>query len=203
MWFRESLKSPEWIAAYALTIQIGIFAWQARILRRHAGTLEKHTDIAGKQEETAKLIGAALAQQQQIMTAQFKFQKQLEAQSERKIVFDLIMNLLTSVYSLTAKLSVVQYSSGSEVEEIREAWTRMDNCATTCQMALLGCEHMSREELKHFSGYLDDVSQLKQTNAANRADYYLLVTLNEKHKDFLNTVAKNRKAAIAAITSGT
>ena len=55
-------------------------------------------------------------------------------------MFDLITRLLTSVYSLTAKLNVVQYTSPREVEEIREAWTRMDNDATVCRMALIGSE---------------------------------------------------------------
>ncbi len=118
-------------------------------------------------------------------------------------MFDLIIKLLTSVYSLTAKLNVVQYAHPREVEEIREAWTSMDNDATACRMALLGCEHLSGEEQKHFSGYLEDISQLKQTNAGNNADYHQLKTLNDKHKDFLKTVSQNRKAAIAAITSGT
>jgi hypothetical protein len=200
-WFRGSLRDPSWIAAYALLIQVFIFWWQARILRRHATTLEQHTRIAATQATTADLIRQALQQQEAILKAQFKFQKQLEAQSERKIMFDLIIQLLTSVYSLTAKLTVAQYTTPQEVDKITEAWTRMENDATVCRMALLGCEHLSKDELNHFSGYLEDVSQLKQTNAGNRADYHQLKTLNDKHKDFLAIVAKDRKAAIAAITS--
>ncbi|MGC2057906.1 MAG: hypothetical protein WA653_06570 [Candidatus Sulfotelmatobacter sp.] len=116
-------------------------------------------------------------------------------------MFDLITRLLTSVYSLTAKLNVVQYTSPREVEEIREAWTRMDNDATVCRMALIGSEYLSEAESKHFAAYLDDISQLKQTNAGNNADYHQLRTLNEKHRDFLQVVAENRRAAIATITA--
>jgi hypothetical protein len=147
------------------------------------------------------LIRQALQQQKVILKDQFTFQKQMEAQSERKVMLDLITQLLTSVYSLTAKLVVVQYTSPHEVEEIREAWTRMDNNATVCRMALSGSEHLSEDESRHFTAYLDDVKQLKQTNAGNHADYHQLEALNEKHKDFLTIVAQNRKAALARITS--
>jgi hypothetical protein len=201
MWFRGSLRDPSWIAAYALLIQVFIFWWQARILRRHAATLEEHTRIAGTQSTTADLIRQALQRQETILKEQFKFQKQLEAQSERRIMFDLITRLLTSVYSLTAKLNVVQYTSPREVEEIREAWTRMDNDATVCRMALIGSEYLSEDESKHFAAYLDDISQLKQTNAGNNADFHQLRTLNDKHRDFLQVVAENRRAAIATITA--
>jgi hypothetical protein len=147
------------------------------------------------------LIRQALQRQEVILKDQFKFQKQLEAQSERKIMLDLITQLLTSVHSLTAKLVVAQYTAPQEVEQIREAWTRMDNQATVCRMALLGCEHLSREELDHFHCYLEDVGQLKQTNAGNHADYHQLKTLNDKHKDFLTIVATNSRGAIAGISS--
>jgi hypothetical protein len=116
-------------------------------------------------------------------------------------MFDLIINLLTSVHSLTAKLVIAQYTTPQEVERITEAWTQMDNNATICRMELLGCEHLSKEELDHFSGYLEDIGQLKQTNAGNHADYTQLKNLNDKHKDFLTILSKNRKAAIAALTS--
>ena len=202
MWFRESLRHPDWVAAFALSIQILIFAWQAWILRRHAGTLEKHTDIADKQQQTAKLIGEALIQQGKIMAAQFSFQRQLEAQSERKIMFDLIVKLLTSVNSLTANLGVAQYTNPREIEQIQEAWIRMDNNATACRMALIVSEHLSRDEEKHFACYLADIAQLNQTNASNHADYIQLKNLNEKHKDFLALMTKNKNAAIAAITIG-
>lgn len=201
VWFRGSIRDPSWIAAYALLIQVFIFWWQARILRRHATTLEEHTRIAGTQSTTADLIRQALQRQEVILKDQFKFQKQLEAQSERRIMFDLITRLLTSVYSLTAKLTVVQYTSPREVEEIREAWTRMDNDATVCRMALLGSEHLSDDESKHFTAYLDDISQLRQTNAGNNADYHQLKAFNDRHKDFLRVVAENRRAAIAAIAA--
>jgi len=201
LWFRNSLRSPEWIAAYALSIQIGIFAWQAWILRRHAGTLEKHTEIAKKQSDTAELIGKALSQQGKIMTDQFKFQKQLEAQSERKIMFDLIIELLASVHSLTSKLNASTIVSPEEIEEIRKAWSRMDNVAAACKMAMIGYEHLSEDELNHFAAYLHDIEDLKQTNVG-RNDYQQLKAFSDKHKDFLVILADNRKAAIAAITSG-
>jgi hypothetical protein len=92
----------------------------------------EHTGIAGTQATTADLIRQALQQQEVILKDQFKFQKQLEAQAERKVIFDLITQLLTSVYSLTAKLVVVQYTSPHEVEEIREhglVWTTAQRCA--------------------------------------------------------------------------
>jgi len=201
LWFVHSFRDPAWIAAYALSIQVVIFWWQSRILGRHAATMEKQTEISRTQADTADLIGKALTQQGKIMTAQFNFQRQLEAQSERKIMFDLIIKLLTSVHSLTAKLVVAQYTGPQEVEQIREAWTQMDNDATACRSALIGCEHLSKEERDHFNGYLEDIAQLKQTNAANHADYTQLQNLNDKHKDFLTLMAQNRKAAIAAITS--
>jgi hypothetical protein len=199
VWFRGSLRDPSWIAAYALLTQVFIFWWQARILRRHAATLEEHTRIAGTQATTADLVRQALQRQEAILKDQFKLQRQLEAQSERRIMFDLITRLLTSVYSLTAKLTVVQYTSPREIEEIRDAWTRMDNDATVCRMALIGSEYMSEAESRHFTDYLDDIRQLKQTNAGNNADYHQLRAFNERHKDFLTVVAENRKAAVRAI----
>lgn len=165
--------------------------------------MERQTEISQKQADTAELIGKALSQQGTIMTAQFNFQRQLEAQSERKIMFDLIIKLLTSVHSLTAKLVVAQYTTPQEIERIREAYTRMDNDATACRSALIVCEHLSKNERDHFYGYLEDVAQLNQTNAGNHADYIQIKNLNDKHEDFMTLMAENRHAAIAAITSGT
>ncbi len=201
VWFRSSLRDPSWIAAYALSLQIFIFGWQGWILRRHAITLEHHQEIAEEQASTADLIGQAMNQQMTLMSDLLKFQKLLETQSERKIVFDLFTQLLTSVYSLTAKLTVVQYTSHQEVEQITDCWTRMDNNATVCRMALKSCEYLSDDEVRHISAYLDDVGQLKQTNAGNRADYHQLMSFNARHDDILTIVAKDRKEAIATITS--
>jgi hypothetical protein len=75
----------------------------------------------------------------------------------------------------------------------------MDNDATVCRMALIGSEYMSEAESRHFTDYLDDIRQLKQTNAGNNADYHQLRAFNERHKDFLTVVAENRKAAVRAI----
>lgn len=202
LWFRESLRHPEWIAAYALSVQIFIFAWQARILRRHAGTLEEHTAIAARQEQTAKLIGEALTQQGKIMASQFNFQKQLEAQAERKTMFDLIIRLLASVSSLTSKLNASTLGTAQEVEEIRRVWSDMENNATACRMALIVSEHLSEDETNHFVDYLHDLHGLKQTNMS-RNDYQQLERFNDRHKDFLTILGKNRDAAVKAITSGT
>ena len=195
-WFAHSFRDPAWVAAYALTVQIGIFAWQGWILRRHAKTLETHVGIADKQEKTATLINAALDQQKLILINQFNFQKQLQAESERRIVFDLIVKLLASVHNLTARLAITTYSRAGEVEAITEAWVGMDNDVTSSRMALLDCEHLGLDEKAYLIDYVMDVSQLKQTNAANQADYIQLKNLNEKYKDFWATLIKNRKTAI-------
>jgi hypothetical protein len=77
----------------------------------------------------------------------------------------------------------------------------MDNNATVCRMALKSCEYLSDDEVRHISAYLDDVGQLKQTNAGNRADYHQLMSFNARHDDILTIVAKDRKEAISAIAS--
>jgi hypothetical protein len=63
-----SRLGPDWTAAIALSVQALIFLlqavilyWQGRILRRHAATLEKQTEIAGVQANNAAKIGATLA----------------------------------------------------------------------------------------------------------------------------------------------
>jgi len=182
LWFRESLRHPEWIAAYALSIQILIFAWQAWILRRHAETLEKHTDIADKQEQTAKLIGQALAQQGTIMSNQLEFQKLLAVQRERKDILDQMVRLHTSIQALAVQIETMPFSP-EEVAKISQAWVVMKAEEANCRKVLVSCALLSKGEWEHFSTYLKDVGALQNTGDLTR-DLNQLRTLNNKHKDF-------------------
>ena len=203
MWFRNSLRDPSWVVAYALSLQLLIFGLQAWIFGKHAKTFEAHKDIADRQATTADLIRTALQNQETISKSQLNLQRQLESQSERRIVFDLMTTLLTSVDRLTEKLSRVTTITKEVNDELNETFIKVRNDATVSRMAILSTQHLSQDELNHFSAYLDDVNQLKQTNAPNHADYFQLKAFQDRHKDFLKIVAENRKTAIAAITSGT
>lgn len=183
MWFRESLHHADWIAAYALLIQVFIFFWQARILRRHATTLEEHTAIAGTQATTADLIRQAVQQQEAILKDQFKFQQLLQTQAEKRAIFDLMVQLYGSVQTLTAKVNAAP-SSQKGLDEITQCWIDMRKYATACTQALVTSAHLSQDGWKCFLAYVSDVGQL-QSSTNQTAEYNQLYEFNKKHQDFL------------------
>ena len=202
-WFRHSFRDPAWVAGYALTFQVVIFGVQARIFSKHAKTFEAQKEIAKEQAETAKAIKERLQQQEGVLKSQFSFQKQIVAQSERRLVFDLMTKLLTSVYGLEKKLAKVTQITNDVDKELHEAFIRVGSDATICRMALLGTELLSQQELGYFTRYVEEVSALKQSNAPNHADYTAVKNLQQRYENFWQIVAVNRREAIAAITSGT
>jgi len=183
VWFRGSLRDPSWIAAYALLVQVLIFWCQARILRRHATTLEEHTGIARTQATTADLIRQAVQQQEAILKDQFTFQQLLQMQAEKKRIFDLIVQLYGSVQSLTAKVNAAP-STPKELGEIAQAWIDMNQFATACSQALITSGHLGKDEWSCFLTYVSDVAKLQRSNNQT-AEFNQLRDFNDKHKDFL------------------
>jgi hypothetical protein len=98
MWLRnfvEHHRSPEWIAAFALLIQAGIFGLHAWILHRHGKSLEENVKIAKTQTDAGQLMakaweqqGKTLDDQTKIMNEQFKFQRRVTAQADRQQTYD-------------------------------------------------------------------------------------------------------------------
>jgi len=189
MWFRNSLRDPSWVAAYALLIQVFIFFWQARILRRHAATLEEHTAIAGTQATTADLIRQAVQQQEAILKDQFKFQQLLQTQSEKKAIFDLMVQLYGSVQTLTSKVNAAP-STQKGLTEIMECWIDVKKYATACTQALVTSAHLDTDGRELFFSYIDDVGKL-QPSTNQTAEYNQLRDFNTKYKDFLALVIQS------------
>jgi hypothetical protein len=183
VWFRASLRDPSWIAAYALLIQVFIFGWQARILRRHATTLEEHTEIARAQATTADLIRQAVQQQEVILNAQFNFQQRLQTQAEKKAIFDLMVQLYGSVQTLTTKVNAAP-STQKGLDEITQCWIDMKKYATACTQALVTSAHLSKDGWECFLTYISDVGKL-HPSSNQTAEYNQLRDFNDKHKDFL------------------
>ncbi len=189
MWFRESLRHPDWVAAYALLVQIFIFSWQARILRRHATTLEEHTEIARTQATTADLIRRALQQQETILKDQFKFQQLLQTQAEKKALFDLMVQLYGSVQTLTTKVSAAP-STQKGLDEITQCWIDMKKYATACTQALITSAHLDKDGRALLFSYIADVGKL-QPSTNQTAEYNQLRDFNAKYKDFLASVIQS------------
>lgn len=183
LWFRESLRHPDWIAAYALLIQVFIFFWQARILRRHATTLEENREIAGTQAVTADLIRQALQQQEAILKAQFVFQQRLFVQAERKTVFDLMVQLHSSVQALSTLL-IGMPSTQDGLNKVSQAWNDMKKLEAVCSQTVITSPHITKEEDKCYLDYLSDVNRLKRSTS-QVAELNQLTQLNDKNKDFL------------------
>jgi len=202
-WFRHSFTDPAWVAAWALSLQVLIFGVQAWIFSRHAATFEAQKEVAKQQAATAKAIQERLQQQEEVLKSQFSIQKQLVAQSERRLVFDLMTKLLVAVYGLEKKLAKVSQITDEVDKALREAYIRVGSDATICRMALLSTEFLSQQELDYFTRYLGEASDLKQSNAPNHADYIQVKDFQKRYENFWQVVADNRKAAIAETASGT
>lgn len=183
VWFRGSLRDASWVAAYALLVQVLIFWWQARILRRHAATLEQHTEIADREATTADLIRQVLQQQESILKDQFRFQQLLQTQAEKKMIFDLMIQLYGSVQTLTTKVNAAP-STQKGLDEISQCWIDVKKCASACTQSLVTSTHLNSDGWKCFLTYVSDVGKL-QPSSNQTAEYNQLRDLNNKHKDFL------------------
>jgi len=201
-WFRHSFTDPAWVAAWVLSLQVLIFGVQAWIFSKHAATFEAQKEIARQQAATAKAIQERLQQQEDVLKSQFSLQKQLVAQSERRLVFDLMTKLLVSVYGLEKKLAKISQITVEVNKELQEAYVRVGSDAAICRMALLSTEFLSQQETDYFTRYLEEASDLKQSNAPNHADYTQVRDFQKRYENFWKIVGDNRKAAIAEIASG-
>jgi hypothetical protein len=163
----ESLRKPEWIAAAALLIQAFILWLQSRILTRHAGTMEKHVDIAKTQAEIAKSIGNALSQQGVIMEGQLNFQKMVEAKAEREKVFDVVLDLRARFVRLHTTLGSIPVAAGISAgtrEKLDFDWDRLEEALLPCLKALITSIHISAAERNYFIQYAQSVDAMKRTN---------------------------------------
>lgn len=196
---------PEWSAAAALLIQAFILILQWRILKRHAVTMEEHTEIAGTQAKALELIGQALQQQGKIlddqvkiMAEQFKFSKQLEAADERTRVFDLVLTLRSRIWLLTSTLSKIQPSNynADASRAVKQGFDDLALAILPCQKALLTSVHLSKTEKEYFMRYSQDVDNLKMANDPNK-DFAALNQLNAKYKDFDQMMLKMAQSELA------
>jgi hypothetical protein len=154
----DGLRKPEWVAAIALLIQAVILWLQARILTKHGKTMEEHTEIARTQAITAELIGKALNQQEkiladqtQIMDEQFKFQRRIEAQAERRKVYEALFEVHTKLTTF------IQTSSKGDGFAERKAWANFLMSINPCQKEVVTSIHLSDAERQYFQRYLHDV----------------------------------------------
>ena len=185
----QTFTTPEWVAAIALLIQ-------ARILWRHAHTLEEHARIASSQAHTAELIGQALRQQGQIldeqtkiMDEQFKFQRRLEVKAERTKIFDLLMQVRISVAMLQRKMMERNISD----EEMSGYWERLTSDVPLCMKELHTSIQISGSEKQYFLGYVRAVAALQRTGDILK-DIENVKALHDKYQDF------NKKMFAAAET---
>ena len=207
-WLLDSLHKSEWLTVYILSlqallflVQALIFVWQSRILRHHGDLMKRQTEIsekqaatAEKQATTAELIGKALDQQGKVLADQAKisadqleFQKNLQANEERKVLWEL-MTQLTSKARYLQKIIEVARSNPLEVSKAR---LEMRSARSTAQKAIVNCVHLNREEWLYMSGYLKQVSALKETGDLTE-ELNQLSELNEKYKDFGSRIITHR-----------
>lgn len=203
VWFRNSLRDPSWIAAYALLIQVFLFWWQARILRRHAATMEKQTEISQKQADTAELIGQALKQQgtiladqTKIMEDQLKFQREIAAHTERKLLWDLVLDLQSVARFLVSTMQHAPHTNEA-LDSIAKAWIDLGLKVAACWQALVPCAHLELNERTLVIEYLEDVQKVEKTKQLAQ-----LTAMNEKYKGLLGEILKNVRP-ISTVTSGT
>jgi hypothetical protein len=199
--FLDGVRWPETVAAVALLIQAVILFLQWKILGRHAATMEEHTGIAGKQAETAKLIGQALDQQgrvlgkqSQIMDEQFNFQKRVEAKSEREKVFEFLLNLHSRFVLLTDTLSArpataLTVPDFSARDRREHAWSRLHEAILPCQKALITAIHLSPDEKNYFIRYCQAVDTLQRSGNIEQ-ELKQVNALQAEYADFGNMMLK-------------
>jgi hypothetical protein len=195
--FVEHHRSPEWIAAFALLIQAGIFLLHAWILRRHGKALDKNVDIANTQAKTGELMAKAMEQQgkilddqSKIMNAQFQFQRRVTAQAEKEKVYDCLLKLRTSVIMLISKIEEPGDRYAPRVAEEQRLQAALVSSILPCQKAVVTSIHLTPEEREYFGRYIVDVSDLVVSTTNLPAILPKLKQLHVKYEDFLAMVAK-------------
>jgi isocitrate lyase len=203
---------PEWTAAIALAAQAVIFlaqafilGWQGLILRRHALTLEEHRDIARTQAETAKLIGQALDQQgklldsqNKIMDEQFKFQRRVEAKTERARLLDVLDEVDRAVSGLHRFLMSVYEYNDSVDDGAKKKWSNLTDLLMRCAMELKPSIHITQQEKEYFIRYLHDATEMEQSGNDYKKDIEQLRNFQEKYKDFRDMKNKIAESPVIA-----
>ena len=201
----EALKKPEWEAAIALFIQASILLLQAKILSRHAETMEEHKSIAKTQADTAELIakalqqqGEVLSEQTKIMEGQFKFQKNVEIRMEREKIFKALVAVAASLRCLTLMISKIPAASYSAAdrERVGHAFETLAENVMKAQESLLTSIYLPKEEVRYFVGYVNDVSDLKETGNIGE-DYVAIMALNKKYEEVVKRLGKAAQTPVS------
>ena len=201
--FVEFLRRPEWVAALALLIQAFILGLQAKILRKHGATMETHAQIAGKQAETAELIGKALAQQERIldeqtkiMAQQFEFQRAAMGQADRQRAFDSVLSLRKSLDMLISKIQSPGQRYPDRIAEEQRMQTELLTQILPLHNALLSTIHLTPEEKEYFGAYSVDVLSVVSGDANFPARLPQMKQVQQQYseQEFLRMVAKIGKA---------
>lgn len=133
-----------------------------------------------------------MTDQTKIMADQFKFQKELEAHAERKMMFALLLKLSTSVTCLVPKIESAPFTNEA-IGRIDQAWIEMGMEATACWEALATCAHLESEQRSRVISYLDDIEKVEKAK-----DLAQLKALIGKHKGLLAAM----KAGLIPTTEG-
>jgi hypothetical protein len=112
---------------------------QARILGRHASTLEENKEIMKTQAETLTLIGQALNQQGRIMGEQADFHRSVDARVEKGSLLNLVLDAQTGLEQLSSMLSGLQQSVTSQQDRhnVSDCFDSLAGSVTQCQKAVL------------------------------------------------------------------
>jgi len=197
--FVEHHSSPEWIAAFALLIQAGIFLLHARILHKHSAALDKTVEIANTQAETGKLMATALdqqskilAEQTKIMGEQFKFHRATMAQADRHEVFSSLISLRTSLKLLIAKVQEPGERYAPRIAEEQRMQAALLAHMLPVQKAFISSVHLTPEEKDYCARFIVDVHDSVEGDANLPARLHQMKQVDAKYPDtdFLKMVAK-------------
>lgn len=196
----EYLRRPEGLAAVALLIQAAIFGIHALILRGHAKTLERNVEIADMQAKTADSMSQALQQQSKIMSdqtkimeAQFKFQRRVEAKTERQAVFDQTMSVRVALMYLLSVMTSEAPRMHEHIDKEKRAWADLLAAVVACQRALVTSIHLSSAEKQYFTEYTNDVGGLKEGTDL-RKSIQDAKAIDEKYRDFAQMLLRVAQA---------
>jgi hypothetical protein len=197
--FTQHHSSPEWIAAFALLIQAGIFLLHARILQKHGKALDKTVEIAGTQAETGKLMataldqqGTILAEQTKIMDEQFKFQRSAMAQADRHEVFSALISLRTSLRMLIAKIESPGTRLPERIAEEQQMQESLLAHTLPVQKAFFSSVHLTKEEKDYCGHFTVDVNDAVEgdANLPARLPKMKQILVKYPEAEFLKMVAK-------------
>jgi hypothetical protein len=202
LWFHQFLenhRSAEWIAAFALIGQLGIFMLHAWILHRHSEALDETVKIASTQAETGKLMATALdqqskilAEQAKIMDEQFNFQRSVAAQADRQEVFTALLRLRESFHMLIAKVQDPSDRYAPRIAEEQQMLARLLANTLPVQRAFISSVHLTPEEKDFCGRYLLEVSNAVEGDANLPACLHKMKAVDAKYSEdeFLKMVTK-------------